>query len=150
MSKDKESLTKFLIDNNLLLNTSNQDLRANKSEYQHRIRSWIYLGILIRPDIAYTIRRLSQFIVDPTMLYLRALKKLSKYVRSSVQLSITFRRDRNKTLEGYSDSDFAIDKSDRIRPHTGVGEGTPIGSFGGSLYLETYLLRGDEVPINKT
>jgi hypothetical protein len=33
MDKDKESPTKFLMDNNLLLNTSNQDLRANKSEY---------------------------------------------------------------------------------------------------------------------
>jgi hypothetical protein len=33
MDKDKEPLTKFLIDNNLLLNASNQDLRANKSEY---------------------------------------------------------------------------------------------------------------------
>jgi hypothetical protein len=132
----------------------------------------MYLGILTRPDIAYILRRLSQFIADPTMTYLRALKKLSKYVRSSVQLSITFRRDGNKTLKGYSDSDFAIDKSDRIsilrnvfilaggpvswmsRKQKSVststmeaeyidltlGEGTPIGSFGGSLYLETYLL----------
>jgi hypothetical protein len=27
-----------------------------------------------------------------------------------------------------------------VRPHTGVGEGIHIGSFGVSLYLETYLL----------
>jgi hypothetical protein len=33
MDKDKESPTKFPIDNNLLLNTSKQDLTANKSEY---------------------------------------------------------------------------------------------------------------------
>jgi hypothetical protein len=51
---------------------------------------------------------------DPTITHLRALKKLSKYVRSSVQLGITFRRDRNKILEGYSDSNFAMDKSDRM------------------------------------
>jgi hypothetical protein len=114
MDKDKELPTKFPMDNNLLLNTSNQDLRANKSEYQHGIGSWMYLGILTRLDIAYTLRRLSQFIADPTMTYLRALKKLSKYVRSSVQLGITFRRDRNKTLEGYSDSNSVIDKSDRM------------------------------------
>jgi hypothetical protein len=44
----------------------------------------MYLGILTRPDIAYTLGRLSQFIADPTMTHLRALKKLSKYVRSSV------------------------------------------------------------------
>jgi hypothetical protein len=114
MDKDKESPTKFPMDNNLLLNASNQDLRANKSEYQHGIGSWMYLGILTRPDIAYTLGRLSQFMADPTTTHLRALKKLSKYVRSSVQLGITFRRDGNKTLEGYSDSDFAMDKSDRI------------------------------------
>jgi hypothetical protein len=114
IDKDKESPTKFPIDNNLLLNTSNQDLRVNKSEYQYGIGSWMYLRILIRPDIAYTLGRLSQFMADPTMTHLRALKKLSKYVRSSVQLGITFRRDRNKTLEGYSNSDFAIDKSDRM------------------------------------
>lgn len=102
------------MDNNLLLNLSNQDLRVNKSEYQHGIGSWIYLRILIRLDIAYILRKLSYFMVDPTIIYLRALKKLLKYMRSSIQLSITFSRDRNKTLKGYSNSDFTIDKLDRI------------------------------------
>lgn len=52
--------------------------------------------------------------VDPTMTHAKALKKLSKYIRSIFDLGITFRKDENKTLKGYSDSDFAVDKSDRI------------------------------------
>jgi hypothetical protein len=73
----------------------------------------MYLRILIRLDIAFALRRLSQFIADLTVTHIKALKKLSKYVRSTSDLSITFTRDGNKTLKGYSDSDFAIDKSDR-------------------------------------
>jgi hypothetical protein len=73
----------------------------------------MYLRILIRLDIAFTLRRLSQFIADLIVTYVKALKKLSKYIRSTSDLSITFIRDRNKTLKGYSDSDFVMDKSDR-------------------------------------
>lgn len=51
---------------------------------------------------------------DPTITHAKALKKLLKYIRLIFNLSITFRRDENKTLKGYLDSDFAIDKSDRI------------------------------------
>jgi hypothetical protein len=74
----------------------------------------MYLRVLIRLDITFTLRRLSQFIADLIVTYIKALKKLSKYVRLTSNLSITFRRDGNKTLKGYSDSDFVIDKSDRM------------------------------------
>lgn len=114
MTKDKEYPVKLPMDNNILLNGSDQDLRADRSSYQQAIGSWMYLGVLTRPDIAFTLGRLSQFMADPTMTHAKALKKLSKYIRSTFDLGITFRRDENKTLEGYSDSDFAMDKSDRI------------------------------------
>ena len=43
-----------------------------------------------------------------------ALKKLGRYIRSTQDLSITFSRSGNCTLQGYSDSDYAMDKHDRI------------------------------------
>jgi hypothetical protein len=113
MTKDKEYPVRLPMDNNVLLSSNDQDLRSEKSAYQQGVGSWMYLGILTRPDIAFTLGRLSQFMADPTVTHAKALKKLSKYVRSTSDLGITFRRDGNKTLEGYSDSDFAMDKSDR-------------------------------------
>lgn len=114
MTKDKEYPVKLPMDNNFLLNATDQELRSDKSVYQQEIGSWMYLGILTRPDIAFTLGRLSQFMADPTITLAKALKKLSKSVRSTADLSITFRKDGNKTLEGYSDSDFAMDKTDRL------------------------------------
>jgi hypothetical protein len=74
----------------------------------------MYLGILTRPDLAFALGRLSQYLADPTTFHMAALKKLSRYIRTSQDLGICFSRNGNSTLEGYSDSDYAMDKTDRI------------------------------------
>ena len=43
-----------------------------------------------------------------------AFKKLSRYIRSSQDLGICFSRNGNSTLEGFLDSDYAMDKLDRV------------------------------------
>jgi len=52
----------------------------------------MYLATLTRLDMAFTLRRLSQFLTDPTVNHMLALKKLSRYIRSSKELSIMYIR----------------------------------------------------------
>jgi hypothetical protein len=90
------------------------DVRCNKAMYQEGVGSWMYLGILTRPDVAFALGRLSQFLADPTVHHMSALKKLGRYIRSSQDLGILYTRNDHQTLEGYSDSDFAMDRTDRV------------------------------------
>jgi hypothetical protein len=90
------------------------DVRANREEYQQRIGHWMYLGILTRPDLAFVLGRLSQYLADPTDRHMSAVKTTSRYIRSSKELGILYSRKGYRTLEGYSDSDFAANRGDRI------------------------------------
>jgi hypothetical protein len=90
------------------------DQRCNKTEYQEGVGSWMYLAILTRPDVAFALGRLSQFLADPTVNHMSALKKLGRYIRSSKELGIMYTKGSHQTLEGYSDSDFAMDRTDRV------------------------------------
>jgi hypothetical protein len=90
------------------------DARANREEYQRKIGHWMYLGILTRPDLAFVLGRLSQYLADPAEFHMSSLKTMSRYIRSSQDLGIQYSRKGHKTLEGYSDSDFASNRGDRI------------------------------------
>jgi len=89
------------------------DKRANKLDYQHRIGKWMYLGILTRPDLSFTLGRLSQYLADPADFHMAAVKKLGKYIRGSKDLGIVFQQSGQPCLEGFSDSDYANDKVTR-------------------------------------
>ena len=69
--------------------------------------------VMIRPNIAFSLRRLSSYILDLTKRYMQALKKLARYLRSSPDLGLMLRRG-GGNLIGYSDSDYIIDKADRV------------------------------------
>lgn len=73
----------------------------------------MYLATLSRPDVSFALGRLIQFLADTTVDYISALKKLSRYIRSSKDLGILYTRGNYQTLEGYSDSDFAMDRTDK-------------------------------------
>jgi hypothetical protein len=78
------------------------------------IGKWMYLGIISRPDLAFVLGRLSQYLADPADFHMAAVKKLSRYIRSTMDLGIVFTKSDSPYLEGYSDSDFAKDRKDRI------------------------------------
>lgn len=115
MAKEKAQPTHSPLDSyDSLKPAGPNDFRVNQQEYQQGVGSWMYLGILTRPDISFALGRLSQYLADPAAFHLSALKKLGRYVRSSKDLGILYTKQGNKTLEGYSDSDFAMDKTDRV------------------------------------
>lgn len=93
--------------------TGPKDERCSKAEYQSTNGTWMWPMIMTRPDIAFAIGRLSSYVSDPTKGHMQAQKKLSRYLRSSQDLGLMFRRGGGKLI-GYSDSDYAMDKADRV------------------------------------
>ncbi|RVW24879.1 Retrovirus-related Pol polyprotein from transposon RE2 [Vitis vinifera] len=67
---------------------------------------------LTRPDIAYTVNKLSQFMHQPTSDHWNAVKRLLRYLCGTLDHGITLRRTSPLALHAFSDSDWAGNKDD--------------------------------------
>ena len=83
--------------------------------YQRQIGSVMYLMVYTRPDIAFATSRLAQFMTCPTKRHSGAMKTLLKYLRTTQDLKIKYSPHGQSATRciGFTDSDFAGDKSDR-------------------------------------
>lgn len=64
-----------------------------------------------RPDIAFVLGRLSQYMQDPAAHHEREIKRLMRYLRSTIKFRIRF--STTSRLKVYSDADYASDRADR-------------------------------------
>ncbi|RFU24803.1 hypothetical protein B7463_g11531, partial [Scytalidium lignicola] len=93
---------------------TDDDTRINVREYQQGIGSILFTMIFTRPDIAFVIGKLSQFISDPVKHHGHALKNLMRYLRSTIKLRLRYSPGGvYKHFVVYSDADWANDKHDR-------------------------------------
>ena len=82
--------------------------------YRQAIGSLMYLMVGTRPDLAFSDVKLAQFSASPTDEHWTAVKRVLRYVAGSLNLRIEYNgNSANKEVVGYSDSDWAGDKSDR-------------------------------------
>lgn len=75
----------------------------------------MYAMILTRPEIAFILGRLSQFMKDPAAHHGIALKDLLRYLRSTVKQKLRFGpgEAHQECFAIYTDADWATTKSDR-------------------------------------
>ncbi|KAJ8766588.1 hypothetical protein K2173_023835 [Erythroxylum novogranatense] len=66
-----------------------------------------------RPDIAFAVNKLSQFMHKPSAYHWKATKRVLRYLQQTSHLGIRIARDGNRQLLAYSDSDWAGDPNDR-------------------------------------
>ncbi len=81
----------------------------NASLYRSIVGSLQYV-LLTRPDIAYTVNKLSQFLQAPTILHLQACKRVLRYLQSTTHFGIQFF---HSGLTAYSDADWRFDPDDK-------------------------------------
>ena len=88
----------------------------NALEYRATVGVLMYLMICTRPDLAFTISRLSKFSSRPGTKHAIAVKRVLRYLVGTQDLGISFvvpNLSANPQLYGYSDSDFAADLNNR-------------------------------------
>ncbi|UYV77601.1 hypothetical protein LAZ67_15001684 [Cordylochernes scorpioides] len=86
----------------------------NKIPYRQTIGSLMYLMTGTRPDIAYAVSRVSQFMNNPGPSHWTAVKKIFGYLKSTKNIGICFGGSScTTTLIGFSDADFAGDLDTR-------------------------------------
>jgi hypothetical protein len=78
--------------------------------YAEAIGSVLWPVVVSRPDTAYAIGVLSQFIQNPAQAHWEALKHVIVYLRCTKDLWLTFGGRTTTLVEGYCDADWASQK----------------------------------------
>ena len=80
--------------------------------YRSMIGSLLYLTAS-RPDISYSVRVCARYQANPKESHMIALKRIIKYVKTTVEFGVWYSKDTSDVLAGYSDSDWARNVDDR-------------------------------------
>ena len=114
MEQDKHCKSKIPLNGyDFISPASDDEIRVDKTEYQRVIGMLIHLMVYSRPDISFALGKLSQYMSDPAVRHSHGVKGLLRYIRSTAELGITYKGGSEIQLIGYSDADYAADKSDR-------------------------------------
>jgi hypothetical protein len=75
-----------------LANTRCEDKPANRKEYLSMVGSLMYAALGSRPDIAFSVTALSRYNVQPLQMHATAAKRVLRYLKTTSELRIEYRR----------------------------------------------------------
>ncbi|XP_058068548.1 secreted RxLR effector protein 161-like [Magnolia sinica] len=85
---------------------------TDKGGYQRLVGRLIYLSHM-RPDIAYAVSVISQFIHAPSEEHMKAVYRILRYLKSAPGKGLLFSKNSVSNIEGYTNSDWAGDQTNR-------------------------------------
>ena len=85
---------------------------VDPSLYRSMIGSLLYLTAS-RPDISYNVGVCARYQVNPKESHLTALKRIIKYVKTTSEFGVWYKKDTSDVLVGYSDINWAGNVDDR-------------------------------------
>ena len=100
------------IDPNIKLGSAEEDIAVDKEMYQRLVGRLIYLSHT-RPDIAFVVSLISQFMHQPKEAHLQAALRIVQYLKGTPGKGILFTRNKSVSLEAYTDADYAGSVVDR-------------------------------------
>ncbi|XP_022009488.1 uncharacterized mitochondrial protein AtMg00810-like [Helianthus annuus] len=85
---------------------------ADKERYQRLVGKLIYLSHT-RPDIAYAVGVVSQFMHQPQVAHMEAAQRILRYLKGTACHGVLFKANGHLNVELYTDADWAGDKGNR-------------------------------------
>ncbi|BBG98715.1 HXXXD-type acyl-transferase family protein, partial [Prunus dulcis] len=85
---------------------------VDKGRYQRLVGRLIYLAHT-RPDIAYAVSVVSQFMHSPSVDHMAAVLRILAYLKSAPGKGVLYRKNGHLRIEGFTDADWAGDVTDR-------------------------------------
>ena len=110
MSGAKES--SIPLSTSVSLSLSDGTAAATVEEYRKIIGALQYL-CLTRPNIAFAVNKLSQFMHKPTQLHFTSLKRVLRYIKHTMFHGLFIKKASPLQLVVFSDSDWAGNVDDR-------------------------------------
>jgi histone deacetylase 1/2 len=84
----------------------------DSTKYRSMVGALQYLT-LTRPDIAFAVNKVCQFLHAPTTVHWSAVKRILRYVKGTINLGLQIRRSRSMLVSSFSDADWAGCVDDR-------------------------------------
>ena len=94
------------MEQNLKLSEAVGTLLDDPSVYRRLVGRLLYLT-MTRPDLSYSVKKLSQFMAKPTTSHLIVAHRVLRYVKGSPRQGLFFSSSRNLHLKSFSNSDWA-------------------------------------------
>ena len=86
---------------------------VDSTTYQSMVGSVLYASIATRPDISQAVAVVSRYSSNPSEAHLTAVKRVLRYLKGTLDITLKYRKsDKDKVL-GFSDADYAGDVDDR-------------------------------------
>jgi hypothetical protein len=85
---------------------------TNKERYQRLVGKLIYLSHT-RPDIAYAVSVVSQFMHCPSEDHMDAVMRIIRYLKTAPGKGLMFSKNNHLNIDGYTDADWAGSATDR-------------------------------------
>ncbi|KAK2977915.1 hypothetical protein RJ640_000919 [Escallonia rubra] len=74
--------------------------------YASAVGSLMYAQVCTHPDIAYVVGMLGRYQINPGICHWKAAKKVMRYLQSTKDFMLTYRKSDNLKVIGYSDSNY--------------------------------------------
>lgn len=95
----------FPIEQNLKLDRNEEEPTVDANQYRRLVGRLLYLQDT-RPDIAYSVNILSQFVADPRQSHMEAAMRVLRYLKATPGQGILLPRHGGTSLTAYCDSDW--------------------------------------------
>jgi Reverse transcriptase (RNA-dependent DNA polymerase) len=98
--------TGTLMETNIKLGPEDDELLSDIGQYQMLVGKLIYLTVT-RPDIAFAVSVVSQFMYAPRTSHLSTIDRILRYLKSTPGQEIWMKKNITNNVIGYSDADSA-------------------------------------------
>ncbi|KAF5471862.1 hypothetical protein F2P56_008627 [Juglans regia] len=95
------------MESNLKLIVDGLELYEDPSEYRRLVGRLLYLTIT-RPDLAYYVQVLSQFLAKPAVSHHKAVMRVLRYLKATPGQGLFFSSSSELQLKAFSDSDWVV------------------------------------------
>lgn len=85
---------------------------VDATHYKQLIGSLMYL-IVTRPDLTFAVGLASRYMENPNEAHFQVVKKILRYVKSTMEIGIMYKQGRDGEFQAFTDSDYAGDLDDR-------------------------------------
>ncbi|CAM8934687.1 unnamed protein product [Rhodiola kirilowii] len=86
--------------------------KSDSHLYKQMVGCLMYLAAT-RPDIMYVLSLVCRFMENPSDSHMQAVKRIFRYVKGTMEYGIWYRKDCNRKMIAFSDSDYAGDVESR-------------------------------------
>jgi histone deacetylase 1/2 len=84
----------------------------DNTKYRSIVGALQYLT-LIRPDLAFAVNKVCQFLHMPTTVHWTTVKRILRYVKFTVDMSLNIQRSNSRLISAFTDADWARSIDDR-------------------------------------